>query len=478
MRFFYILICVVFVTITNAQNELNSNLSAKVDQLNNEIITYKSSGELNLAASALNKLAYLYWNNNNTDEALKCFLQSATINEKLKNHNGKKFLYDNIAILYSDKQNCEKAQEYFIRSLKIVQSQGNKKVEIKSLVNLAVSYTECDNSKEAISYLNKALIIAKVLNDLKLIRNIYGQLAENYEINGDSQKSMEAFNFFSTFDKYVRDLEQKDKDQAHNQHISELANKTKHAEDVASEKQKALDNSIIQLKQTSDSLLLVEKMNEQQQEKLKAQERALIEKEARIKLANRFRNTIIFSLIILLSILILLYRQFTQKKKVNALLLEQNETLKQQKNKIEKHKDELEQINYQLNLKNIQILDSITYAKKIQDAILPYEKTIREKIPNFFIFYKPRDIVSGDFYWYSEKNGKHFIAAVDCTGHGVPGAFMSMIGNTLLNEIVNEKNIDKPSEILKRLNDGIVKILNQNKTKKDIQGDGMDISLC
>lgn len=122
------------------------------------------------------------------------------------------------------------------------------------------------------------------------------------------------------------------------------------------------------------------------------------------------------------------------------------------------------------------IRESINYASRIQQSVLLEEEEVKKLIPDSFIFFNPRDVVSGDFYWLSEQNGKVVIAVVDCTGHGVPGAFMSLIGNTLLNQIVNEKQITKPSEILKEMHAGVLKALRQ-----DTQGnsqDGMDMSVC
>jgi len=149
----------------------------------------------------------------------------------------------------------------------------------------------------------------------------------------------------------------------------------------------------------------------------------------------------------------------------------------------DKVKERTKKIEEQKN----KITDSISYAKRIQQSMLPSEKIIKQHFPDSFIFYRPKDIVSGDFYWFSESNSGGesdkpsdtiFIAAADCTGHGVPGAFMSMIGNTLLNEIVNSKKIHKPSDILGELNKGVIESLNQRSTDDDVQNDGMDITLC
>jgi PAS domain S-box-containing protein len=132
----------------------------------------------------------------------------------------------------------------------------------------------------------------------------------------------------------------------------------------------------------------------------------------------------------------------------------------------------------QLARQNAQIMDSITYAKRIQDAMLPSEDLIRSYFSDCFIYFKPRDIVSGDFYWFSVQDEKLFIAAVDCTGHGVPGAFMSLIGNSLLNHIVNERKIHNPAQILKQLNNGVNAAFSQSGQVNEEREDGMDLTLC
>ncbi len=126
---------------------------------------------------------------------------------------------------------------------------------------------------------------------------------------------------------------------------------------------------------------------------------------------------------------------------------------------------------------NRKITDSINYAKRIQHAIIPVKEEISEDLKEFFMFYKPKDVVSGDFPWYYKKDDLIYFAAVDCTGHGVPGAMMSLIGFLLLNDIVNDIVDWSPSEILDRLNDGVVETLKQNK-EGNAAVDGMDVAIC
>ena len=162
-----------------------------------------------------------------------------------------------------------------------------------------------------------------------------------------------------------------------------------------------------------------------------------------------------------------------EKKKVE----EKVKKLWNQSTAIHKEKERINELKLLIEAKHTEIIDSVNYAKRIQEAILPDLKEIFSHLPDSFILFKPRDIVSGDFYWFSNKNGKSIIAAVDCTGHGVPGAFMSMIGNTLLNQIVDEKGITDPSQILNMLNEEVNTSLKQTQEHSESR-DGMDIAIC
>lgn len=145
--------------------------------------------------------------------------------------------------------------------------------------------------------------------------------------------------------------------------------------------------------------------------------------------------------------------------------------------KVRQRTAEVMQKNDELARKNKDITDSIRYAKRIQDAVLPNPDFIDNILQEYFIFWKPRDIVSGDFYWMTQKEKYLIITASDCTGHGVPGAFMSMLGVTFLNEIVNKAEIIQASEILESLRQNVIKSLKQTGKEGEAQ-DGMDMALC
>ncbi len=152
--------------------------------------------------------------------------------------------------------------------------------------------------------------------------------------------------------------------------------------------------------------------------------------------------------------------------------------LRQEKEKVEVINQEVVAQKAIIEAKNHDITDSIKYAKNIQEALLPPLENLHKEFDDAFVLYLPKDIVSGDFYWFAKRNNKRFIASVDCTGHGVPGAFMSIIGNTLLNEIVTEKNSVEPAEILNELHAGVKIALKQSGNAENERRDGMDIALC
>ncbi|MGZ3901159.1 MAG: tetratricopeptide repeat protein, partial [Bacteroidia bacterium] len=195
-----------------------------------------------------------------------------------------------------------------------------------------------------------------------------------------------------------------------------------------------------------------------------------LEQERKDAIANQenarqksIRNLFIVAFGFMLLLAIFIFKSYHQKRKVNNLISSQKLEVEKQKWIVEKNQK--------------QIIDSINYARRIQTSMLPNESILKKAFPQSFVLYKPKDIVSGDFYWFYSIPGtsQSVIVLADCTGHGVPGAFLSMVGTTLLNEIVCHKNISDPAGILKALNSGLTSTLISKK--EETHSDGMDISI-
>ncbi len=205
-----------------------------------------------------------------------------------------------------------------------------------------------------------------------------------------------------------------------------------------------------------------EKVEKLETEK-KTQETTIVKQQTKIERKNYWLVFLILFIIVILLFSYLLRKQYAAKKKANRKLIVANTKLNQALKELEQ--------------KNTQINDSIEYAKKIQYSILRPESELHEILPDSCIFFQPKDILSGDFYWFHTEKNLLVLAAVDCTGHGIPGAMMSMVGNSLLNKIVKEQHITNASAILDNLHTGVVDALQQLKDDSFSQ-DGMDLSLC
>jgi serine phosphatase RsbU (regulator of sigma subunit)/TPR repeat protein len=325
--------------------------------------------------------------------------------------------YINKGIEENNPVHFKHALVYLHKLMKSYDEKSTEDIYSFSLAYIGYVYCKTGNSSLGISYLQKGLNIAKENKNKSSILDFSLKLSEAYEKNGDYANALEMLHL-------------------HNINKDSLIN----------EKNSSSIEEMQVLYQSSQKDREIEKLNNEK-----------IVKDAEL---SRQRTIIISSIGAALSILILvlvLWSRFNLKKKAN---------------------EQLGDAYRKIELKNQQITDSINYSKRIQTAILPPVDLLNKHLHNFFIYYAPKDIVSGDFYWFSEHNNHLFFIVVDCTGHGVPGALMSMIGNTLLNEIINQKNITEPGEILNHLNKGVKHALRQGGSDVISQDDGMDVSIC
>jgi serine phosphatase RsbU (regulator of sigma subunit) len=223
-------------------------------------------------------------------------------------------------------------------------------------------------------------------------------------------------------------------------------------------------------KEKEKEILLLKKEQE-------LQDAIVNEQKAKIN-ANRNRLIFIsFGGLLMLILAFVSFRAYHQKRKDNEIIIKQKDEVEKQKDEITAQRDEIETQRDHVMQQKQEITDSINYAQIIQRAVLPEEELITKALPDHFILFKPRDIVSGDFYWFKQIKNHAVIVAADCTGHGVPGAFMSMLGISFLNEIVSKSRFDSAGEILNRLRHKVKTSLKQRGEKGESK-DGMDIALC
>jgi serine phosphatase RsbU (regulator of sigma subunit) len=229
---------------------------------------------------------------------------------------------------------------------------------------------------------------------------------------------------------------------------------------------------------TKESSAQIAEMNTKYDTDKKNKEIELLKKESEIEHLNQeaeksrnsiIRNSLIVGCLFIFILAIVLYNRNQVKQKANIALADKNKSIEEQKEQIQFQHAQLEH-------KNKEITDSINYAKNLQLAILPPDNQVKRLLPDSFILYKPKDIVSGDFYWVEEWGDSILVAAADCTGHGVPGAFMSIVGNNLLQQAVNVFGLTKPSLILNNVNKNISRMLHQSEETSSVK-DGMDIAL-
>jgi len=458
---------ILFFTAGNSAvaQSLNKSDEKKVEQYEQQITKHRSENNIKKELEYSNKVAFIYWQNNFYDKAEKYFQRCLEINDKLGNKNGIKLTSYYLGMIYSEKEQYEQAIQSFKRGVNISRELNLKSSILSGLINLAQTHQIMDDFKQSNQYAQQALALAKEQNDMKSVRSCYGLLSENFKQLGNSEKSIKYFDLFSSIDKHLK-----------NEKISEIQKESEtRVNQAQAEKQKTeeeLEEEIDKRKMTQDSLQKVARISRERQMQLEMKELEIKKKQAQLKLERTIRNSLIIGFILIAGFSILLFNFYKQKKKAYKKLEKQNEHINAQNKQIQEQKNKLETQNNKLN-------DSLTYAENIQAAILPVQSELKKEF-DIFILYRPKDIVSGDFYWFTQvyEDGMPrpitFLAVVDCTGHGVPGAFMSMIGNRIFNEIISEKRIMDPAKILKLLNQYIVEALKQ-ETKDNT--DGMDVCL-
>ncbi|MBL0329087.1 MAG: tetratricopeptide repeat protein [Bacteroidetes bacterium] len=447
-------------------------------------------------------MGYLLESQGDIEGALEYMYRSLKIFEETNNKEEQASVLNNIGFVFYNQHDWEKSLEYFESSLRIKEKLGNKQAIAMSYNNLAVVYVDMGNMEKSFYYLSNSLKLYKEMNDKPGISMVLNNIADNYRIKGEFdialgylQNSLkielelgdlqgEAISYENMGKIYFKqgkiDLAEKFALQSLN-----LSKKLGYPDDI---KQAALLLSSIYEKQNKgiDALQMyrlyitmrdslnngeTQKNVAKQQakykyEKLKAiddienDKRLGIEKEAKEK-QQVITMAISIGLAFVLAFLFFVFNRLKVARRQKKLIEQQNSIVESAKNMLE--------------LKNKEITDSISYAKRIQTAILPSEKLVKQYLKKSFILYKPKDIVAGDFYWLEHKNESILFAAADCTGHGVPGAMVSVVCNNALNRSVREQGLTDPGMILDKTRELVLEEF--EKSDEDVN-DGMDIALC
>ena len=401
----------------------NQNEPEKALEFYNQAMSiYEINGDSYGVASILNNVGYIYLLSNDSKNALLNFTKSLSIREKLGYKIGVSQSLNNIGYVYQNKGELDSALYYFQKSLEIKEEVSHKQGIAVSLNNIGAIELQKGQIKQAQLHSERSLILAKELGYPEDIYKAAKNLSNIYE---QQNKGIEALNMYKLY------IEMRD---SLNNEATQKATLQQQAK-YEYEKQKVLDDA--------------------QNEKLLAIEKEEKEKQKIVSYA------IGFGLFLVVVFLIFIFNRLQITKKQKKVIETQKEEVESQKEIIEEtHKE---------------ITDSINYAKRLQDAILPSIDTVNQYLPHNFILFQPKDVVSGDFYWFEHINNISYIAVADCTGHGVPGAMVSVVCSNALNRSVKEFGIAEPSKILDKTRELVIETFAKSGT--DVK-DGMDIALC
>ena len=420
-------------------------------------------GDLSGVASTLNNLAYLYTKLEEYDMAIESFTESLEMSIELEDDRYVSLALNNLGYVYQKQGDLVKSEKYHQESLAI-------RIKIDDLKGIAMSNNMLGMvAKDNLEY-NKALDFFKVSlkiysdnNSLKGVGTTLSNIGETYILKGnylEADKCIQQSLDIATELGYPLDI------QIAAEMLTEI-NKQKGDWKKAIEMYELFILMKDSLKNIENNKLIIKQNLQKEYEKmtladslLTAEEKKVTDAEiethkAQIDQEQTKRYALYGGLAIVILFGVLMFNRFLVSQKKNSLIQEQKEIVQK---------------------KNKEILDSINYAKRIQSAILPASDTINQHLKDNFILYKPKDIVAGDFYWLEIKNGKTLFAVADCTGHGVPGAMISVVCNNGLNRSVREHGLTDPGKILDKTREIVIQEF--SKSGEEEMADGMDISLC
>lgn len=405
-------------------NNLNGSYDLAIEYQMRAIDAYKKIKGDNYYIISYINLANYFINQNRFESALYYY---RFVEENLEKENYTEYypyVYNGMAVCFNAQKKTEKAIEYYEKSRQAV-----LKYTPDDLSSLATAYNNIGDLQNetgqynlAIFNLSEALEIFKKIGEKHSVANVYFNLSLAYS----NLKMYEESNNYMM--KYA-----------------------------------LLNDSIM----SAENRQTIHDLSIKYESEKKEQQNKILAKDNEKKQLSIYFS--LAGLILVFLILLIIFRNNRIKARINRKLEEQNHLIEEQKAVVVEQHLLLEE-------KNTEITDSIKYAKRIQGAILPPEQKWKSILPDSFILNKPKDILSGDFYWIAENESHIFVAAADCTGHGVPGALISIVNFNLLNKAVLERGLEQPSEILDAVNGWLTESLNQAGDESTIK-DGMDIAL-
>ena len=430
-------------------------------------------------AGITHNLAQTFTDFGNYTIAIEYYYKALEIEEKIGNELGIARTLGSIGSAYEDLGDYEKAMEYFKKALEYFEELGHKKFLSANYNNLAGIYTKIDKDSLALVFFNKALEINMELKDTLWISYNYVNMSDIYLKHNNFEKALEylhkskdltdiigvATDMFYIKLGYIQYIQKEYRKALQNfEKALEICMKNKTVEKIASVCLR-LYKTHKKLNNTQKALEYLELNNNY----LDSLEQTIdLKKIGKLEAKHNYEKV---------------KQQMEYEQNQKDEILTQNEVLYQHKEEIEAQRDDITEHHRIVVKQKKNITDSIQYAKRIQFAALPSTEYIKKVLVEYFILFKPLDIVSGDFYWLYEKTNPvskniiRFVAVADCTGHGVPGAFVSMLGISLLNEIINRSEINSPSQLLESLRKDVKTALKQTG-KRNESKDGMDIAVC
>ncbi len=480
---------------------VQNNLPKALEYYEKAITLKKQFNDINNLGVMLNNVGSLYYQIENYPKSLEYHQQSLDLAQKNKDTRATGVSLNNIGYVHYKQGNYTKAKEFYQKSLVAREKSNDKQGLSFTLDGLAKVFLQEKDYTQAKECAEKAVKLAQEAKSAQRIAEASSTLYEIHKKMGNYEKSLAYFETTKTINDSLFniekskaisgmtstiELERKQKDFLLLQKDSELI-----ARQLEISQKRAEAENLIALakgekdKRKADSLLALAQKKELEADKLAAQNKIQTAENEKQREAVAFQQTINYLILaVLFSVLVLAYFIFRSRQAQKQLNTElshkteeiqlKNEELQQIQEEIIAQRDQIEEQNNALSYHITQTEHSIKAALTIQKAVLPFDNRIRELLKDYFVLYRPRNIVSGDFYWIEQVGKDTFIAVADCTGHGIPGAFMSLIGINVLERIIVHQKIYNPSEILHNMHQTVRLALKQDIIENH---SGMDLGL-